>query len=71
MQSDLLIEQMTIEEKIQTMESLWKNLSQNAGISSPAWHEQILLKRLEMLKEGNEPTLEWGQAKKIIRDMIK
>ena len=71
MQPDLLIEQMTIEEKIETMESLWKDLSQNAKISSPDWHEKILRKRLEILNEGKEHTLEWGHAKKLIRDMIK
>ena len=66
------LKEMTIEEKLKTMEMLWDDICRNVpDLSSPAWHEQILKKREEKIKKGKEKILDWDQAKKDIRDSIK
>ena len=42
------LEEMSVEEKIQMMESLWDDLCQKPdSIESPAWHQDILAQREE------------------------
>jgi len=67
MQVTLPLEKMSIEEKIQTMESLWDDLCKKADrLSSPAWHKDILQEREEMIKNGDDEFVDWEQAKKDI-----
>jgi hypothetical protein len=68
----LQIDQMTTEEKLQTMEALWKNLTRDPEeFTSPAWHETVLKQRAERMKSGLEPSLDWEQAKSELRDLQK
>ena len=69
MQSTLNLENMSIEEKIQTMESIWEDLCKTADkIISPPWHEKILTEREENLRSGADKYVDWETAK---RDIIK
>jgi len=69
MQSTLNLEKMSLEEKIQTMESIWEDLCKTADkIISPPWHEKILLERENNLHSGADKYIDWKTAKK---DIIK
>jgi putative addiction module component (TIGR02574 family) len=49
----LPLDQMTVEEKLQLMDILWDDLSQNAGdIPPPAWHGELLAARQREIDEG-------------------
>lgn len=63
------LEKMTIEEKIETMETIWDDLCKKAeNIPSPSWHKKVLQAREDRIKKGDEEFIEWNSAKKYIRD---
>lgn len=63
------IEKMTIEEKLMTMENIWKNLCKNAdSLSSPDWHRDVLLEREKDERNGNNKFQNWDKAKKEIQN---
>jgi len=68
---DLPLEKMSIEEKIQAMETIWENLCTKAdSLTSPPWHEKILNEREQGIKRGDEEFVDWDTAKKNIRNEI-
>ena len=67
----LPLEQMTIAEKMQTMENIWDDLCKKAdGLPSPAWHKQALKEREDKIKSGMSKFVDWEDAKKNIRKSI-
>ena len=65
------LDDMSIEEKIQTMETIWDDLCKTAdNVLSPPWHKTILSEREEKLKTGDDNFLDWEEARKQIRDKI-
>jgi len=65
------LEKMSVEEKLQAMESLWDDLCSKAGaICSPAWHEDVLADRDAMQERGDDETEDWEVAKMNIRNKI-
>ncbi len=61
------IQEMTMVEKIQTMEMLWDDLCRNVEeIKSPEWHGKVLREREELLRQGKDGFEDWEQAKKDI-----
>lgn len=59
------IEQMTTEEKLQTMEALWDSLSPvRDQIPSPDWHGSVLQERAERAAAGQATFSDWETAKK-------
>ena len=59
------IDQMTQEEKLQTMESLWDSLwPTQKTVPSPEWHGSILQERAEHLASGRATFTDWDAAKK-------
>lgn len=65
MASTLPLEKMSVEEKLQAMESLWDDLCSKAGgMASPAWHEDVLAEREAMQKRGEDRFDDWEAAKK-------
>jgi hypothetical protein len=65
------LDEMTIEEKLQTMELLWDDLCRNAPERlSPSWHGTILEERENRIAEGKEKFIDWEQAKKEIQDSV-
>ena len=67
----LPLSEMTVEEKLQTMEFLWESLStDNQQIESPSWHGETLAEREAALKNGDAHFEDWESAKKEIRDQL-
>lgn len=65
------LEQMTIADKISTMEYLWDDLCRHAGESlSPSWHGDLLVQREDAVTIGEAQFLDWEQAKKKIRESL-
>ena len=68
----LPLKEMSIQDKISTMESIWEDLCRNAGdIASPEWHKDVLNERENNLKSGVDLLLDWEDAKKRIRKKIQ
>lgn len=58
------LEKMSIDQKIQAMETIWDDLCQKAdSLSSPDWHRQVLQERAAGIKEGNEEFISLEMAK--------
>ena len=71
MANTIPLENMSVEEKLQAMESLWDDLcSKAAGVSSPAWHEDLLAERDAMQKRGDDEFEDWAAAKRNIRSKV-
>lgn len=71
MASTLSLEKMSVEEKLQAMELLWDDLCNKAGgMSSPAWHEDVLAERQAMQERGDDQFEDWDAAKRNIRNKI-
>lgn len=65
------IKEMSLLEKIQTMEALWNNLSDNEEeFVSPEWHGSILNERESLVNSGQASYFELAQMKKDIHDAI-
>lgn len=66
------LQNMSIEEKLQTMELLWDDLRANAGDAlSPAWHGDELARREAALQRGDELAEDWATARQRIRDATR
>ena len=71
MASTLPLEKMSVEEKLQAMESLWDDLCNRAGvITSPAWHGDALAERETMLGRGEDQFEDWEEAKRNINNQV-
>ena len=65
MLATLPLEQMSMTEKISTMEFLWDDICHNSkNYPSPVWHGEILKQREEMLKNGEVFFEDWDKVKK-------
>jgi putative addiction module component (TIGR02574 family) len=63
----LSLDKMSVEEKLQIMETVWDDLrSHAADVVSPAWHEQVLRERAEAYEAGTMQLIDWESAKKFI-----
>ena len=64
----LPLNEMSVEEKVQTMEALWQSLSSDpAAIESPSWHEKELAERERKIESGEAKFVAWEKAKVDIR----
>ncbi len=71
MDINALLKEMSSEEKIRTMETIWDDLCREADrITSPSWHRDVLHEREEQVKEGSASFIDWEKAKKDIRDTV-
>ena len=60
--------QLSREEKLQVMEAIWEDLSQEDQlVQSPAWHELQLRETEQRVQSGNEQILDWKEAKQELR----
>ena len=67
----LSLDKMSVSEKIQTMELLWDSICHdNADISSPAWHGDVLSVRETLLTSHAENFEDWNKAKSDIAKKI-
>jgi hypothetical protein len=63
---------MSVEEKLQMMEALWDDLSQNADeIQPPAWHGEVLAEREAAIARGDEQFEDWEAAREKIEKDIR
>ena len=68
---NLPLKDMTLQEKLAVMESLWEDLARiPEAIESPAWHKDILDERRQRLAEGKSRFIDWETAKAKIRDKL-
>jgi len=59
------IEQMSLAERLQTTELLWKAISDRLEeLSSPAWHGELLAERAAKIERGEATFLTIDQVKK-------
>jgi Putative addiction module component len=67
----LQIDQMTLKEKLQTMEALWDDLRQRAeDVPVPQWHRDILDERQRLIDHGQAQFIDWETAKNKIAEEI-
>ena len=68
MTTTIQIERMSREEKLQTMETIWADLSKDdAGVESPAWHHDVLKETEARVAVGQEQIADWTTAKRELR----
>ena len=66
------LNEMTLHEKIQMMESLWEELSGSAEpFESPAWHKEILDDRRIRIASGEAKFTDWETGKAEMRKKIE
>jgi hypothetical protein len=64
----LPLNEMSVEEKLETMETIWASLSANpAAIESPAWHEEELRVREARVVFGEAKFVDWEKAHEEVR----
>lgn len=67
----LPLDQMSVEEKLRLMETIWDDLSQHEQeIPPPEWHGKILRSIEIAVERGEEVFDDWEIAKKRIRDSL-
>lgn len=68
---DLPLSQLSFAEKLDLMETLWADLTQDEKkLESPAWHEAVLKDREEALATGKVTVSDWEPAKKRIKKKV-
>lgn len=68
----LKLDEMTVADKIQTMEALWDDLCHHVqDVAMPEWHHEVLAAREKDLEEGTEHFTDWDTAKDKIRETVK
>ena len=68
---NLPLKEMTIQEKVAAMESLWEDLARTPdAIESPGWHKDILDERRQRVAEGHSRFIDWETAKAEIRKKL-
>lgn len=66
------LEKMTVLEKLQTIEEIWKYLIESSdSIPSPSWHNDVLLARAGRVEEGSSQFSDWSEAKDRIRNKTR
>jgi len=59
----LPLDQMTLADKLEVMETLWADLSRHpAELPSPDWHREVLQERKHLADEGKLRFLDWDTA---------
>jgi len=59
---------MTLAEKLETMEVLWEDISQDENaFESPVWHATVLREREELIRSGKAQFIDWEQAREELR----
>jgi len=67
----LPLNDMTVTEKLQLMETLWDDLRRNAdSLESPVWHLEVLEEREQRIATGEAKFIDWDVAKSDIRKRV-
>ena len=68
----LPLDEMTLQEKLTAMESLWEDLSRSPGIIEvPNWHKEVLEERRQKVADGTARFTDWETAKANIRKNLR
>jgi hypothetical protein len=68
----LKLNEMSLADKLQTMETLWDDLCHHVqDIAVPEWHHEVLAAREADLRNGKEQFNDWESAKGKIRESVK
>lgn len=68
---NLPLKDMSLQEKLAAMESLWEDLARTPeAIESSAWHKDLLDERRQRLVEGQSRCVDWEIAKADIRNQV-
>lgn len=66
------IRQLTTQEKLDLIETVWQELSlDEKEVKMPQRHRDMLDKRAKMIKEGKADFLDWEDAKKQIEKAVQ
>jgi hypothetical protein len=69
---ELEIENMTLEEKLRAMETLWDDLCRREeNVPVPQWHKDLLDERERLVQEGKAKFVDWETAKKQIAERLQ
>lgn len=72
MSIELPLNQMTLAEKLETMELLWADISKKPdALPSPVWHQEVLAERKRLVAEGKLKFLDWDQAIAELREELR
>jgi hypothetical protein len=65
----LQLDQMTLEEKLRAMESLWEDLCRREEtIPVPQWQKDLLDERERLVEQGKARFMDWETAKKRVAE---
>ncbi|MDA1050512.1 MAG: addiction module protein [Planctomycetota bacterium] len=68
----LPLDQMTLADKLEVMETLWADLSRSpADLPSPDWHRDVLQDRKHLVAEGQLKFLDWETAIAELRNEVR
>lgn len=68
----LKLDEMTLIDKLETMEALWDDLCHHVqDVDVPEWHYEVLAERAAAVREGNAQYDDWEVAKVKIRESLK
>jgi len=68
----LPLEEMSVEDKLRTMELLWNDLCREPeALPSPEWHEKVLSEREKLVHEGKSCFSSWNEVKQSLRERAK
>lgn len=68
----LPLHEMTIQEKLAAMESLWEDLSRSPeAIEAPQWHKDVLDQRQQRIADGTAQFEDLEKAKAEIRERVR
>ena len=70
MGKQIVIDDLSTNEKIELMEKLWTNLSSSHDYSPPSWHKDELARRKNLAEEGKETYTEWNKTNEEIREVV-
>ena len=72
MSTDVSLECMSIAEKLALMERLWEDLSRRPeNVPSPQWHGDVLAERIAAVRDGRTNFVDWGDAKRRLRERLE
>lgn len=72
MASEISLDKLTIDEKLQLMEQLWDDLSRHPeNVPSPDWHGDVLDQRRRAIAEGRTSFEDWDEVKQRLRTRIE
>ena len=72
MNISLALKDMTVQEKLRVMESIWDELSRNADeVHSPEWHRELLSEREAAISRGEVKFEDWQTARKKLEQDIR